>query len=94
MLWGKVCYFRSNFIGASGSLSHDIIGDFNFFSTNVVLGGNAKVMNHCFLGLNSTVKSGVCLNDYTLLGSACNMLKDSVMGGGILAIQPGILRIA
>lgn len=73
---------KCNIFESSVSLSHDNkIGDFNFFSTNCVLGGFAEVKNHCFLGLNSTVKSNIVLNDFTLLGSASNMLKDSIRSG-------------
>ena len=64
-----------NFVAASCSISHDtVIGDFNFFSTGVIIGGFANVGNHCFIGLNSTVKSEIFISDYTLVGSSTNML--------------------
>ena len=70
-----------NIIKASTTIAHDnMIGDFNYFAPGVVLGGRASVANHCFIGLNSTVKNGIMLADYTLLGSGSNMLKNSEKG--------------
>lgn len=67
-----------NIIKASATIAHDnVIGDFNYFAPGVVLGGRASVANHCFIGLNSTVKNAIMLADYTLLGSGSNMLKSS-----------------
>lgn len=69
---------KCNFFASSVSLSHDnTVGDFNFFSTGVVVGGSSEIKNHCFLGLNSTIKSSICLYDYTLLGAATNLLKST-----------------
>lgn len=76
-----------NIIQASCTLAHDNeMGDFNYLAPGVVMGGRSKMMNHCFLGLNSTLKSSVCLSDFSLLGSGCNMLENNElrnMGGGI-----------
>lgn len=64
------------FFESSCVLSHDnIIGDFNFLSTNVVLGGNAKIGNHCFVGLHATIKNSLVIPDYTLIGSGTNMIR-------------------
>lgn len=69
---------KCNFFESSVSLSHDnIVGDYNFFSTGVVVGGRSEIKSHCFLGLNSTIKSSICLHDYTLLGAATNLLKST-----------------
>jgi len=88
MIWPN-CYIgpnvkigRCNIIQSSCTLPHDNeLGDFNYLAPGVVMGGRSIVKNHCFIGLNSTVKSEVCLSDYTLLGCGCNMLKDSVVNG-------------
>lgn len=69
---------KCNIINASTVIAHDnVIGDFNYFAPGVVLGGRASVTNHCFVGLNSTIKSGIALADYSLLGMGSNMLKES-----------------
>ena len=85
---------RCNIIQASCTLPHDNeLGDFNYLAPGVVMGGRSIVKNHCFIGLNSTVKSEVCLNDYSLIGCGCNMLKDSeIVGGCMLATPQGRLR--
>ena len=72
----------SNFFAASCAVSHDSeIGDFNFFSTNVVMGGHANVKSHCFIGLHSTVKNDIEIADYTFVGSAANVCKSTNWGG-------------
>lgn len=69
---------RCNIIQASCTLAHDnLIGDFNYFAPGVVLGGRVKIANYCFLGLNSTLKSDVCISNQTIIGSGCNMLNSS-----------------
>ena len=67
-----------NIIKASCEVAHNnVIGNFNYIAGSVVMGGRASISNHCFIGLNSTIKSGIVLADYTLLGMGCNMLKES-----------------
>lgn len=84
---------KCNFLESSVSISHDNnVGDFNFFSTSVVVGGMATIKNHCFFGLNSTIKSDIVMNDYTLLGSACNMLKDSISMGAYVGNPARLLQ--
>lgn len=71
-----------NIIQASCTLAHDNeLGDFNYLAPGVVMGGRSKLSSHCFIGLNSTVKSDVLLYDYTLLGCGCNMLSNSTSYG-------------
>lgn len=73
---------RCNIIQASCTLAHDnIIGDFNYLAPGVVLGGRVSIANYCFLGLNSTVKGDVCLQNETLLGCGCNMIHNSLIEG-------------
>lgn len=84
---------RCNIIKASATIAHDnVIGDYNYFAPGVVLGGRASVANHCFIGLNTTVKNAIMLADYTLLGSGSNMLKSSKWGGYILETPQSRLR--
>ncbi|MBR2210312.1 MAG: acetyltransferase [Bacteroidales bacterium] len=66
---------KCNCIEAACVFSHDsIVGDFNYFSSGVVMGGYSRIGNHCFLGLNSTIRNGISLADYTLIGAASNLL--------------------
>lgn len=67
-----------NIIKACCEVAHNnVLGDFNYIAGSVVMGGRASISNHCFIGLNSTIKSGIALAEYTLLGMGCNMLKES-----------------
>ena len=67
-----------NIIKASCEVAHNnVIGNFNYIAGSVVMGGRASISNYCFIGLNSTIKSGITLADFTLLGMGGNMLKES-----------------
>jgi len=67
-----------NIIQASCTLAHDNeLGDFNYLAPGVVMGGRSKISSHSFIGLNSTLKSDVFIDDYTLLGCGSNMLINS-----------------
>lgn len=73
----RVSIGRCNIIQASCTLAHDnAIGDFNYLAPGVVLGGRSTVNNYCFIGLNSTIKSEVCLEDYVLIGCGSNVLHN------------------
>lgn len=62
---------KGNYLESAVVFSHDnVIGDFNFISTNVVLGGFAKVGNFCFL-----IKDWVEIADGNLIGFSSNVLK-------------------
>ena len=63
-------------------MTHDNhIGNFNFVSTDVTFGGNSIVYNNCFIGLNSTIKSSIEIHDYSLIGSASNVLESTIKKG-------------
>lgn len=69
---------RGNVIASSCCLSHDNkLGDFNFISSSVIFGGHSSVCDNCFIGLNSTVRDGIIINNYSLIGSASNILKNT-----------------
>ncbi len=80
---------KCNFFESASVLSHDnIIGAFNFVSTNVVLGGFAKVGNNCFLGLHSTIKNDIIIDDFSLVGSCANVLLSTNCTGGVFVGNP------
>ena len=69
---------KCNIIASSCCLSHDNkMGNFNFISSSVVFGGHSKVCNNCFIGLNCTIRDSITVEDYSLIGSASNLLKDT-----------------
>ena len=69
---------KCNIIASSCCLSHDNkLGDFNFISSSVVFGGHSKVGSNCFIGLNCTIRDSITVEDYSLIGSASNLLKST-----------------
>ncbi len=59
-----------------GHTSH--IGDFNWFAGNVVTGGNVRVDNNCFLGMNSLVKNGIHVASKTMIGAYSYLSEDTM----------------
>lgn len=69
---------KGNIFESCTCLTHDnIIGDFNFVSTNCTFGGNSIVKDFCFIGLNSTIKSSITIANYSLLGMGVVQCKDT-----------------
>ena len=56
---------------------HTQLGDFNFLAPSVVTGGRTCVGNNCFFGVNSTIIGGIEVADYTLVGAAAYLAKNS-----------------
>lgn len=80
---------KGNYLESSVVLSHDNeLGDFNFLSTNTVLGGFSKVESNCFFGLHSTIKNDVAIASDNLFGSAVNVLTSVVNQGGVFVGSP------
>lgn len=67
-----------NIIASCTCLSHDnSIGDFNFISSNAIFGGHSTVCNNCFIGLGSVIRDGITINNYSLVGSATNLMTST-----------------
>ena len=67
-----------NIIAACTCISHDNnIGNYNFISSNVVFGGHSIVCNNSFIGLACVIRDGISVNDYSLIGSATNLLSST-----------------
>lgn len=71
----------------SGHLSHhSTIGNFNFFSCNI-MGGKIKMGDCCFLGMNSTVRGNLEIHEQTLVGAGC-YLNHSTDKPGLCYLAP------
>lgn len=80
---------KCNFIDPDVCFTHDIrVGDFNFFSANVVSGGFVEIQNHCFVGLRVTLKNNISISDYSLLGSCTNVVKSIDKPHGVWVGNP------
>lgn len=49
---------------------HSTMGSFNFFTCNTC-GGNLKIGDCCFVGMNATIRNGITLRDKTFVGATC-----------------------
>lgn len=59
-------------------VSHNVeVGDFNLLSANIVPCGNSVIGNHCFIGAGSSIGNRVRIADYTLVGAAAHVAKDT-----------------
>lgn len=84
---GKGCIFE-----AAAILTHDItVGNFNYFSANVTVGGHATIGNNCFIGLNATIKNSISIEDFTLVGASANCVKTIEKSGGVIYGNPAKL---
>lgn len=69
---------KGNIIASCTCLSHDNeVGNFNFISSNAVFGGHSIVCDNCFIGLGCVIRDGITINDYSLIGSATNLLTST-----------------
>lgn len=69
---------KGNIIASCTCLSHDNkVGEFNFISSNVIFGGYSILCNNSFIGLGSVIRDGITINDYSLIGSATNLLSST-----------------
>ena len=69
---------KGNIIASCTCLSHDNkIGEFNFISSNAIFGGHSTVCNNCFIGLGCVIRDGITISDYSLIGSATNLLTST-----------------
>lgn len=60
------------------TLSHEnYIGKYSFISSCVVFGGHAKVKNNCFVGLHSTIRDSIVIEEYNIVGSGTNVIKST-----------------
>lgn len=65
-----------NIINSNVTIEHEAsIGDGNFVAAGSVVGARARIVNHCFLGLNSSVREDVVL-DEVFVGMHSLVLKN------------------
>lgn len=63
---------------------HSIVGDFNFFAISSSVAGNVNVGNNCFIGNNATTKDGIWIRDFTLVGAASYVSRDTKTKGCVV----------
>ncbi len=76
--WRRKCFYNNVVI------CHDVcINSFNYFSPSSTVLGTAKIKYGCFIGANATIKNGIIIDDYSLIGANSfvrkNTCKESVV---------------
>lgn len=67
-------------------IGHDsTIGDHCFVTSHVVVSGNCRVGEYCFLGVNSTLRNSITVAPSTLVGAGAAIMQDTVERG----VYPG-----
>lgn len=56
---------------------HCFLGNFNYFASCVCVSGCVSIENNCFLGAHSTLKNGIKIADYTLIGAGAYVSKST-----------------
>ncbi len=69
-------FWSGNHIGHDGS-----IGDHNFITSHVVISGFVKVKNYCFLGVNSTIRDAITIENESLIAAGAIIMKDTIERG-------------
>ncbi len=73
------CEIGNNVTLWSGNhIGHDaVIEDHCFISSHVVISGHCRIGRNSFLGVNSTLRNGIKLGAYTLLGAGALLMEDA-----------------
>lgn len=67
-----------NLIWNGVHISHEcILGNYNTLSVSSALAGNVTIQDNCFLGVNSTVADHTTVANYTLVGAAGYVKRDT-----------------
>jgi sugar O-acyltransferase (sialic acid O-acetyltransferase NeuD family) len=67
----NVILWSGNHIG-----HHSTIRDHCFISSHVVISGNCDIGENCFLGVNATLRDGLKLDRFVVVGSGAIVMKD------------------
>jgi sugar O-acyltransferase (sialic acid O-acetyltransferase NeuD family) len=72
----NVTLWSGNHIG-----HHSVIGDHVFIASHVVVSGRVKIHDHCFIGVNATLRNAITIAPETLIGAGAIIMKDTVEKG-------------
>lgn len=56
---------------------HSILGNFVFMASHVVVSGKCKIESYSWLGVNSSLRDGICLAEGTFVGMNSCVIKDT-----------------
>jgi sugar O-acyltransferase (sialic acid O-acetyltransferase NeuD family) len=59
-------------------VGHDAtIADHCFISSHVVISGHCKIEQSCFLGVNATLRNGITIGEFSLIGAGALIMKST-----------------
>src|SRR5262245_55999388 len=59
-------------------IGHDAtIGDHCFVSSHVVISGHVTIEQGCFLGVNATLRNGITIGEFSVIGAGALIMKDT-----------------
>ena len=62
-------------------IGHDAtIGDHCFVSSHVVISGHVTIEQGCFLGVNATLRNGITIGEYSIVGAGALIMKSTRPG--------------
>lgn len=76
------------FLPNSRIAHNNTIKDYCYFSNSVAVGGNTIVKRNSFIGMNSTIRDGISIGEFNVIGTASNIVK-STEPNGIYVGNPG-----
>jgi sugar O-acyltransferase (sialic acid O-acetyltransferase NeuD family) len=63
-------------------IGHDsVIEDHCFLASQIVVSGNVRIRNNCFIGVNATLRNSITLAPETLVGAGAIVMSDTVEKG-------------
>jgi sugar O-acyltransferase (sialic acid O-acetyltransferase NeuD family) len=63
-------------------IGHDsVIEDHCFIASHIVISGFVRVGQHCFIGVNATLRDSITIASETLIGAGAVIMKDTVEKG-------------
>ena len=63
-------------------IGHDsVIEDHCFLASHIVVSGNVRINQYCFIGVNATLRNSITIARETLVGAGAIIMKDTVKKG-------------
>ena len=63
-------------------IGHDsVIEDHCFLASHIVVSGNVRINQYCFIGVNATLRNSITIAPETLIGAGAIIMKDTVAEG-------------
>jgi len=63
-------------------IGHDsVIEDHCFLASHIVVSGNVRINQYCFIGVNATLRNSITIAPETLVGAGAIIMKDTVEKG-------------